>query len=804
MKRHIGSFQLMAAMVLAGMLGWGLGESLQAQDQPPGVARISMIRGDVSIQRGDSGDWVAASINMPVVAGDRISTGQNALVELQLDHANILRLSEQSAANVTGLDGMHIQVQLAQGLAFYSVLHNAEADAEIDTPNVAVHPRAEGTFRIQLYSADETVVMVRKGEADISTSQGSTLVGRGQMINVRGLGTDAQYQIADAPSRDAWDRFNEDRDNSVRNAQSWSHVGVHYTGAADLDAYGRWINVSDYGWVWSPTVVRDWAPYRAGHWIWEPHYGWTWVSNEPWGWAPYHYGRWFSWNDSWVWWPGPVTHWNRPIWAPAYVSFFGFGLGDFGISFGFGFGFGSIGWLPIGPCDPFYPWYGRYGFDFAFADFHRFRDRDFFRNHRGAMAPLAGRFDERFSNFGMAGRDERMLRGVTSLRAEEFGRGAGRRGVAGISSRDFQNSHMVTGGVPAVPTRASLAPSNRAANPATMRNEQGTRFFGRSQAQPAQRASFDEQASRIQNALRGSGNSPAPRQGTQREGMAAGTGTASRPGVGSSTAPPRSLSGNESRPGNSAVAAPDRGGQAGVQGGWNRFGNANGSSSPAGRTAPSQTGPTPAGASRNAQPAGNAPSYRTPAYQTPANREVQSNRPAQNPQSGGSTGGWQQFTPRTATSPAPSPAVRDNRTVAQPQYQGNQSAGRTPASGNNQPGYTSPSYSRPSSSAPSTSRPGYSSPGGNQPSYSAPSTSRPSYGSPSNSARPPLNMSRPIISGQPRSAPSSGSSSRVGSAPSSGSSSRVGSAPSRNSSGSAGSAPRSGSGGRSSAPSRRR
>ena len=42
----------------------------------------------------------------------------------------------------------------------------------------------------------------------------------------------------------------------------------------------------------------------------------------------------------------------RPLWSPAFVFFVGFGHHS-------GFGFGSIGWFPVGPHDPFYPWYGR-------------------------------------------------------------------------------------------------------------------------------------------------------------------------------------------------------------------------------------------------------------------------------------------------------------------------------------------------------------------------------------------------------------------------------------------------------------
>ena len=118
--------------------------------------------------------------------------------------------------------------------------------------------------------------------------------------------------------------------------------------------------------------------------MYEPYYGWTWVSYEPWGWAPYHYGRWFVYGGNWGWWPGPVYAGYDPIWAPAYVSFFGFGGGGWSFGFGFGGGFGNVGWLPCGPGDRFYPWYGR-GFDRVnvvnFNNFH---------NDRGGFEPLRG------------------------------------------------------------------------------------------------------------------------------------------------------------------------------------------------------------------------------------------------------------------------------------------------------------------------------------------------------------------------------------------------------------------------------
>ena len=149
-----------------------------APDENNGVARISLIHGDVSTQRGDSKDWSAAALNAPVLAGDRVSTGDKARTELQLDYANMLRLAEHSQANITQLTRSQIQIQLGHGMANYTVFKNSDADAEIDTPNVAIRTeRRESSFRILVTADDHTEVLVRKGEVEVTTPQGGTRVG---------------------------------------------------------------------------------------------------------------------------------------------------------------------------------------------------------------------------------------------------------------------------------------------------------------------------------------------------------------------------------------------------------------------------------------------------------------------------------------------------------------------------------------------------------------------------------------------------------------------------------------------------
>jgi hypothetical protein len=461
-------------------------------DNGHGVARVSFIHGDVTMQRGDSGDFSSVSLNTPLMTGDKVATGDASRTELQLDYANILRLDQNAQATIATLENNRIQVQVSQGLAFYSVLKGSQADVEIDTPNVSLHPTREGRYRVQVNSDGDSLVTVNDGEAQVSTSEGSTTVKRGQLITVRGTGTDAQYKVTEAPNVDDWDKWNRDRDDTIYRATAYQKTNRYYTGAGDLDHYGTWTEVPDYGQVWVPQVDSDWAPYRAGRWVWEPYWGWTWVSSEPWGWAPYHYGRWFLSGGAWAWWPGPIYPAYRPIWAPAYVSFFGFGGG---VGFGVGFGFGSIGWLPIGPCDFFHPWWGGFHDRFGVVAFDRIG------GFREGIAPLHG--GDRFSNTRDVLVNDRLRQGVSGVPSGSFGRG----GIAArtVAAADVRGGRVMTGNLPVVPTRDSLRTSERPVN-STVASRMSAPHSFLSRTTPAARPeSFSSQAARVNESIQRSG-----------------------------------------------------------------------------------------------------------------------------------------------------------------------------------------------------------------------------------------------------------------------------------------------------------
>jgi hypothetical protein len=736
-------------------------QTASAPAETNGVARVSLIHGDVSTQRGDTSSWSAAALNAPVLAGDRVSTGDNARTELQLDYANMLRLAEHSQANINTLTRSQIQIQLGRGMANYSVFKNSDADAEIDTPNVAIRTnRGESSFRILVTADDHTEVLVRKGEVEITTPQGGTRVGEGQFITVQGAGDQAQYKIGEAPARDDWDQWNTDRDNVIHHAASRRHTNDYYVGAEDLDNHGTWSEVPDYGQVWRPTETDpDWAPYRNGHWVSEPYWGWTWVSYDDWGWAPYHYGRWMNIDGGWGWWPGPAygNPFYQPIWAPAYVSFFGVGGG---LGFGYGGGWGSVGWLPLGPCDFFHPWWGRWG--------GRFGDRDIRGvNRGGGFAPLHG--GTRFSNVNLAMHDQH-FRGGTTVSGRESG--TGRMHAQPMSHAQFQNARFSTGRLPMTPGRESFSASGRAAAPSTTRNvAQNQHFFSARGASGTASRSLERGQGRGQSQMSNGNRQAGGFTGNGREVARPGN-TSSNSGSPrfSQNSEPRGNSrgnsnwGSAPRPGNSAGSMPARDSRNGNGGGWQRFSpmpprssSGSRSSEPAGR--PSMGGADSYG---SGSPRG---SYASPRSSGPASRSYgpegrgysgsssTRSEPAGRPSMGGSENRGSYGSPRGSYG-SPRSAGPSGRSYS-PESRGYSGSSR-PQLNMRQPIVAPRSYGRPSYDG---NRGGYSGGGRPAPGYGGGGRSAPSYqGGGGGHSAPSGGRSAPSGGGGGHSAPSGGSS----------------------------------------------
>ncbi len=353
-KNRSAIWQFLFPMVVAVALLLSFAGAASAQDDPSTrVARLGFIEGSVSFQPAGTQDWVDANPNRPLTTGDNLWADDNSRSELHIG-GTAIRLSGQTGISILNLNDTTAQIQLAQGTIDVRVREIGEGEAyEIDTANTAFSLLRPGDYRVSVDPNGTTTMITVRGGAGEATAGGQAYpLNPGE----QGVfsGTDqVTYNVQGAPGPDGFDEWCTSRDMREDHSQSARYVSRDMIGYEDLDQYGHWQSVPDYGNVWIPNGTPEgWAPYHNGHWISVQPWGWTWVEDEPWGFAPFHYGRWAVVGGGWCWVPGPVA--VRPVYAPALVAFVG-GRG-FGVSLEMGGG-AAVAWFPLGPRDVFVPAY---------------------------------------------------------------------------------------------------------------------------------------------------------------------------------------------------------------------------------------------------------------------------------------------------------------------------------------------------------------------------------------------------------------------------------------------------------------
>ena len=309
-----------------------------------GSLRISLIEGDVQVRTEDTGEWVPASINMPLTDGDQLWVPEGGRTELQLRDGTFLRLDETSALEILTVEKDSFQVYLTEGRSYANFRGLKGSLLQVDTPDSSVRVYDRSNFRIETRQDGYTEISVYGGVVYAENRDGETTVDEGNTLSL-GEGTYAELSPLGPP--DEWERWNRDRDRRLAERRSSSPYLPDELQAysSDFEENGRWVRVRDYGYVWTPTVVvsAGWAPYRVGRWVWIGG-DYVWVSYEPWGWAPYHYGRWaFISTIGWCWVP-PAR--GAVYWGPGFVGWVRTPT--------------YVSWVPLAPGEIYYG-HGYYG-----------------------------------------------------------------------------------------------------------------------------------------------------------------------------------------------------------------------------------------------------------------------------------------------------------------------------------------------------------------------------------------------------------------------------------------------------------
>ena len=342
---------LRKASAVPAALGFLAVASLSTLAQPPGevpnAGRLGFLSGNVSVEPAGASDWAQAYPNLPLGPGDRIFTDDGGRAEIQLGQT-YYRIGPNTDVTVFRNDPQGISIQLVQGSVHVHSFGVWQGQAmQVGTPNANITAFGPSELRVDTAPDQSNSIYTSFGPETLITNPSGFQehLENGQSLEI--AGTNPIYPQWLAPAPDDLDSWSMQRDRQIANAVSLRYVSPYIPGAVELDAAGDWNPGTPYGPAWFPrNLPPDWAPYHYGRWVHRAPWGWTWVEDESWGYAPFHYGRWVVIGGRWGWIPGPPA--ARPIYAPALVVFAG------GIQVG---GVGVSAWFPLGPGEPYRPWY---------------------------------------------------------------------------------------------------------------------------------------------------------------------------------------------------------------------------------------------------------------------------------------------------------------------------------------------------------------------------------------------------------------------------------------------------------------
>jgi hypothetical protein len=308
-----------------------------------GLVRLSLIDGDVQVLVKDTTDWTAAAINLPLSEGDRLWVPDDGKAELQLQEGGYVRADGSTALDILTVSRDSAQFYLDQGHVYINNRRGGISTVQVDTPLSSLRSYDNSIMMIDVSDDGVTEVSVLKGNVFAESRAGATKVSAGNTLTIRG---ENNAELAPIGSPDEWERWNTDRDRRVT---AWGESSRYlpdelHEYSSDFDDNGRWDYVSDYGYVWVPTVITPgWTPYTYGRWIWIRG-SYVWIDYDRWGWAPFHYGRWiFTANFGWSWVPPSM---GAVYWGPGYVGWIVTPT--------------YVAWVPLAPGDIYYG-YGYYG-----------------------------------------------------------------------------------------------------------------------------------------------------------------------------------------------------------------------------------------------------------------------------------------------------------------------------------------------------------------------------------------------------------------------------------------------------------
>ncbi|MBP1621676.1 MAG: putative prolin-rich exported protein [Acidobacteria bacterium] len=268
MKRPLAVLRAaLARMLVVAVLAAAALPALAQEDLPGRAGRLADVAGRVYLATEERAeDWVEALRNYTVTSGDNLWVAGDGRAEIDYGGGQV-RLAGDTNVHVARLDDRVLALFVAQGrvIVRLRVLEPGES-ARIDTPNTQIALTRPGLYRVEVaQDRTRTDLVVREGEALAQLASGAQQqVLPGQSATLVGP-EPGQAEVRTGYWVDGFDTWSAERDRRYERSRSTSYVSPQMVGYADLDEFGRWETVPEYGAVWYPTTVAvGWAPAGVG------------------------------------------------------------------------------------------------------------------------------------------------------------------------------------------------------------------------------------------------------------------------------------------------------------------------------------------------------------------------------------------------------------------------------------------------------------------------------------------------------------------------------------------------------------
>lgn len=280
------------------------------------IVRLSNVEGSVQMDRGDG--FAKAFLNLPVVEGSKLKTGDDGRAEVEFEDGSVLHLVTNSEIEfprlVLGDDGQRIStVELTKGRVYVNARPKKGDRLTLNFARESVALTEATHIRVDL-DASEATLAVLNGDVQVEGPAGKVEIGKRHSATFD-LANNDSYALAksyEEAASDNWDKQQTEYHDRYASNKTYDAQSPYAYGMSDLNYYGNYMNVPGYGWGWQPYFAgAGWSPYQDGGWAFYPGYGYMWVSSYPWGWMPYRYGNWaFVPGFGWLWQPGYWNSWN--------------------------------------------------------------------------------------------------------------------------------------------------------------------------------------------------------------------------------------------------------------------------------------------------------------------------------------------------------------------------------------------------------------------------------------------------------------------------------------------------------------